>query len=132
MVRSRSNIRTVVRFATICIVLVCVVTYHHLFRGKKREIAKEHNVEVANSPSILAPRVVEYQNAFASRKLLDAGDTDNCSLPREPHPGYNDSCSYVLDQCSGEASLVNYLSFVLCDLHSVQVSLNSYCIATPA
>jgi sodium/potassium/calcium exchanger 6 len=97
------------------------VTYHHLFRGKKREIAKEHNVEVANSPSILAPRVVEYQNAFASRKLLDAGDTDNCSLPREPHPGYNDSCSYVLDQCSGEASLINYLSFVLCDLHSVQV-----------
>ena len=50
------------------------------------------------------------------------GDSDdNCTAPRADHDGYNDSCAYVLDQCQDEASLVNYLAFVLCDFANIQV-----------
>ena len=46
---------------------------------------------------------------------------DNCSAPRAPHPGYNNSCDFVLQECSGNVQLINYLAFVLCDLQHVQV-----------
>lgn len=49
-------------------------------------------------------------------------DQDNCTAPRGHHKGYNDSCSFVLDQCSGNWVLFNYLRFVLCDMKHVQVA----------
>lgn len=52
----------------------------------------------------------------------DNGDQDNCTAPRGHHKGYNDSCSFVLDQCSGNWVLFDYLRFVLCDMKHVQVA----------
>ena len=49
-------------------------------------------------------------------------DGDDCKAPRGHHEGYNDSCSFVLDKCSGEWVLFNYLRFILCDMRHVQVS----------
>ena len=49
------------------------------------------------------------------------GDDDNCTLPRS-HKNYNDSCSFVLDNCGDQYQLFNYLKFVLCDLSAVQVT----------
>ncbi len=54
-------------------------------------------------------------------QLLGDSDQDNCTDPRGSHEGYNNSCDFVLDQCSDEAALVNYLSFVLCNLANVKV-----------
>ena len=51
----------------------------------------------------------------------DDGDQDNCTAPRSHHAGYNDSCSFVLDQCSGEWVLFDYLRFILCDMKHIQV-----------
>lgn len=51
----------------------------------------------------------------------DDGD-DNCTAPRGYHPGYNDSCMFVKEECSGEWVLFNYLSFILCDMMHVEVS----------
>lgn len=48
-------------------------------------------------------------------------DQDNCTAPRAHHEGYNDSCSFVLDQCQ-DWVLFDYLRFVLCDLKHVQVA----------
>ena len=124
--RTKSSVRIAVRFTTICIILACVVAYHHFLHNKEKIPLKENNGKSRKSTS-LALSVVEYQNRYTSRRLLDSGDDeDNCTKPREPHAGYNDSCDYVLDQCSGskEVSLINYLSFVLCDLRGVQVSLD--------
>ena len=47
-------------------------------------------------------------------------DQDNCTAPRGHHEGYNDSCSFVLDQCQNWV-LFDYLRFVLCDMKHVQV-----------
>ncbi len=52
----------------------------------------------------------------------DGDDDDNCTAPRVPHYGYNNSCHFVLSQCQGNVQLFNYLEFVLCNWHSVQVS----------
>ena len=51
----------------------------------------------------------------------DSSDEDNCTDPRGHHHGYNDSCDFVLGECGGEAALINYLSFVLCDFATVEV-----------
>lgn len=51
----------------------------------------------------------------------DDDDGDNCTAPRGVHPGYNDSCLFVLDQCQDEVTLINYLSFALCTLANVEV-----------
>ncbi len=56
---------------------------------------------------------------------LGDDDGDNCTNPRGTHDGYNDSCAFVQDQCQDEAALVNYLSFVLCDLASLEVRLDA-------
>lgn len=46
---------------------------------------------------------------------------DNCTHPRQPFPGYNDSCDFVHAECEGKAELFDYLAFVLCDLPKAQV-----------
>lgn len=45
----------------------------------------------------------------------------NCTSPRQPGPEYNSTCEYVLAECTGQTKLVNYLSFVVCDLRVAQV-----------
>ena len=47
--------------------------------------------------------------------------SDNCTHPRQPLPRYNDSCEFVHEECEGKAKLIDYLSFVLCDLPKAQV-----------
>ena len=46
----------------------------------------------------------------------DDGNKTKCSTPRSNHPGYNDSCAYVLHECKDEVVLFNYMRFILCDL----------------
>lgn len=54
---------------------------------------------------------------------------DNCSAPGAPHPGYNNSCDFVLQECGGDVQLINYLAFILCDLQHVQVlESNTNCL----
>ena len=53
--------------------------------------------------------------------LTADGNSTDCEAPRSEHAGYNDSCSYVKDQCSGEWVLFDYLGFILCDMKHVQV-----------
>ena len=55
----------------------------------------------------------------------DDGDQDNCKAPRGHHAGYNDSCTFVQEECSGEWVLFDYLSFILCDMMHVEVSPRS-------
>ena len=52
------------------------------------------------------------------------GDQDNCTAPRSHHAGYNDSCSFVLDQCQ-DWVLFDYLRFILCDMKHIQVWIRS-------
>lgn len=51
----------------------------------------------------------------------EGDDSSNCTSPRDPHRGYNSSCSFILDQCGEQAQLFNYLKFILCDLSHIQV-----------
>ena len=51
----------------------------------------------------------------------DDDDSDNCTKLRHTHAGFNDSCDFVRRQCQGEMQLINYLSFILCDLKHIQV-----------
>ena len=51
-------------------------------------------------------------------------DSDNCTAVRGHHAGYNDSCTFVKEMCSGEWVLFDYLGFILCDMRRVQVSLD--------
>ena len=48
-------------------------------------------------------------------------DDDNCTKPRHAHAGFNDSCDFVRQRCQGEMQLINYLTFVTCDLKHIQV-----------
>ena len=59
-------------------------------------------------------------DGYHSDKLSD-DDISDCRNPLHPPMGYNDSCGYVRDRCSGKKALVNYLSFIMCDLRHVKV-----------
>lgn len=72
-------------------------------------------------------------DGYHSDKLSD-DDTSDCHNPLHPPMGYNDSCWYVRDHCSGKTSLINYLSFIMCDLSHVKVRVVqtlSYCLTSP-
>ena len=51
----------------------------------------------------------------------ETANKQNCTNPRSPPLMYNSSCAFVEAECSEEYELINYLAFVLCDLHRVQV-----------
>ena len=46
---------------------------------------------------------------------------ENCTSLQHHSPMYNSSCELVHTECRGKVQLINYLSFVVCDLKSVQV-----------
>ena len=87
--------------------------------------------EVAAPHMLIGRRLFQYSTlADFPDKNLDDGDggesgdnqqQDNCTAPRSPHQGYNDSCSFVLAECSGNWVLFDYLRFVLCDMRHAQV-----------
>lgn len=52
-------------------------------------------------------------------------DRDNCTNPRNPPQHYKTSCDYVRDECASKAELIDYMSFVVCHLPSLQVSFHS-------
>ena len=91
--------------------------------------ASSYSSQSANATSLL---LTGKQRHLLSYNLGDADDNggsdgdddDNCSQPRISHPGYNDSCDFVLDQCEGVAQLFDYLKLVLCNLSNVQVCIN--------
>ena len=133
----RARLKLSVRIVSVSIALLCVVAYSHLVRRKQHDslISEDNHLRHVRSRGLVCgPRVASVAEErshespqelrFSSRGLLDAGDTDNCSKPRESHPGYNSSCSYVLENCMSQydSTLINYLTFVLCDLSNVQVS----------
>lgn len=132
----RARVKLSVRVISVSIALLCVVAYSQLAQRKQQdslvvEDSSLHRVRArglvvrprvaseAEEKSHGAPQSIRYE----SRHLLDAGNADNCSKPRESHPGYNGSCSYVLENCMADydRSLFNYLTFALCDLSKVQV-----------
>lgn len=55
----------------------------------------------------------------------DEEGEQNCTSPRQPGPEYNSSCKYVLAECRSQTKLVNYLSFVVCDLRVAQVHMHA-------
>lgn len=93
-----------------------------------------------SSPRLTGRRLFQYSNSYFDEHgtsdylLSDSdggdsdddddgsgdGDQDNCTAPRSHHVGYNDSCSFVLDQCQ-DWVLFDYLRFILCDMKHVQV-----------
>ena len=47
----------------------------------------------------------------------------NCSILNNlSHLWYNSSCQFVQAECKEESQLINYLSFIVCNLEHVQVS----------
>lgn len=84
--------------------------------------------ELATSASTVITEYSPVTNASTGPGDDDGGgdgDQDNCTAPRGHHPGYNDSCTFVREQCSGEWVLFDYLGFILCDMMHVQVSSRS-------
>jgi len=69
--------------------------------------------------------LLRYSDDLLEDDSGDGGDDDeddtNCTLPRS-HKNYNDSCSFVLDNCQDQYQLFNYLRFVSCNLSAVQVT----------
>ena len=133
----RARAKLSVRIISVSVALLCVVAYSQLVQRKQQDslVVEDSNLRRVRARGLVVrPRVAseaedrshgESQSIrYESRHLLDAGDAENCSKPREGHPGYNSSCSYVLENCMADydGSLFNYLTFVLCDLSSVQVS----------
>lgn len=53
-------------------------------------------------------------------------EANNCTHPRQPLPRYNDSCDFVHAECEGQAELIDYLAFVLCDLPKAQARPCNY------
>lgn len=51
------------------------------------------------------------------------GDNESgCRDPLHPPAAYGgDSCQYVRDACSGQTMLINYLSFIMCDMGHLKV-----------
>ena len=134
--RRRARIKLGVRVISVSFALLCVVAYSHMVQRKQHDpmvVKDSHLRHVRSRGLVFAPRVAseaeEKEVRFSSRRILDAGDAVNCSMPRESHPGYNSSCSYVLENCMADydSTLINYLTFVLCDLSSVQVGTAHLC-----
>ena len=132
----RARIKLGVRVISVAFAVLCVVAYSHMVQRKQYDpmvVKDSHLRHVRSRGLIFAPRVAseaeEKEVRFSSRRILDAGDASNCSMPRESHPGYNSSCSYVLENCMADydSTLINYLTFVLCDLSNVQVGTAHLC-----
>ena len=50
------------------------------------------------------------------------GNVSGCNTPLHPPAAYGgDRCQYVRDHCSGNAVLIDYLSFIMCDMRHVKV-----------
>lgn len=132
----KARIKLGVRFTSVSIALLCVVAYSQLVQRRQHGsmVVEDNNLgHIRARGLVLGPRVASeaeeksYERPqelrFSSRGILGAGDSENCSMPKESHPGYNSSCSYVLENCMADydGTLINYLTFVLCDLSNVQV-----------
>lgn len=132
----RARIKLSFRFISVSVALMCVIAYSQLVQRNQHDslVVEDSNLgHIRTRGLVLGPRVASeaeeksYEGPqelrFSSRGILSAGDAQNCSMPRERHPGYNSSCSYVLENCMADydSTLINYLTFVLCDLSNVQV-----------
>ena len=54
--------------------------------------------------------------------LVSGIPQDNCSNPHD-HGDYQNSCQFVLAECSKKSELINYLAFVVCDLPHLEVNV---------
>ena len=53
------------------------------------------------------------------------GNDSGCHSPLQPPAEYHgNSCQYVRDHCSGQTALINYLSFIMCDLGHLKVCVH--------
>ena len=133
--------KTVVRIVSGCTALMVVLVY-----------AAYSNYRV-DTQRIALPAVKRSESLFHSRHLLldtssgrdydeedtiretssstcsngaNGNDVDNANCSKPLQHG-NESCQFVLDQCSDDVALFNYLAFVACDLPSVKVWVWSVC-----
>ncbi len=140
--RTRTGVRLVVGlFALVAMAMYAFVaktpqsqhstyTPKGLFGNVYARLFTSHTAKlVSPNPALLHQRHLlsldgySYNGNDPTTPPLGDDDDDNCTDPRGTHHGYNDSCVFVQDQCQDEAALVNYLSFVLCDLASLKVRL---------
>ena len=135
MFTSRKQIRWTVRIAS----ALCALFFMHLYSSSVKEphkllktsgnsgrqlqgwtVGNQHHLEgeLRADDLVHAPlhgvnrRLLSYSNG--SHDNGGGGDSDNCTAPRTPHPGYDDSCSFVLQECGDEVQLINYMAFILC------------------
>ena len=115
-----------VRLVTVLCALGVMYAYSIYKQGPSVD-APPHTIDVDSSRSsqYMSPR----RHLLSTYQLEDDndgsgdddGDDTNCTNPRGQHNGYNDSCSFVLDNCGDTVQLFNYMELVLCRLRHVQV-----------
>lgn len=134
--------KTIVRLISACLTLVVILLYAKtskdatITRGTANAAATRRHLMAATTTEEYEDvnddlMSLDYQEG--ERKALDTfigaeskscnnygGDVDNANCSKPLHHG-NQSCQFVQDYCSDDVALINYLSFVTCDLPSVKV-----------
>ena len=133
---TRRPYKLIVRLISVTCALSVMLIYS-LSTNSKSDLSLSSSRLSANSHEAAAPltgrRLFSYEPVESSNFFGNGSDPtpsgdddggDNCTAPRSHHVGYNDSCAFVTEECSGEWVLFDYLKFILCDMRHVQVSLS--------
>jgi len=135
----RSSIKTAVRMAVVITALVAMTVYTVVLKSSNSQPSSKSpptNGLLVSLYRKIVPEEVNQNVHLTTRHLLSVdpgypvtdpsllgdGDDDNCTDPRGEHDGYNTSCAFVLDQCQGEVTLIDYMGLILCNLANVEVS----------
>ena len=67
-------------------------------------------------------------NYSAFERLSNGENVSGCRQPLQPPAVYEgDSCQYVREECAGQTVLINYLSFIMCDMGDLKVHVYTSC-----
>lgn len=126
----RSTVRVCVTVTAILVMSVFgYLSHHHDDPPHKRSLVNTtsgHN-QISHTRHLLS----YHGDGYNSNDGLSKDNTSGCHNPLHPPSSYNDSCQYVRHHCSGKTVLINYLSFIMCDLRHVKVRIFSADPLTP-
>lgn len=133
----RKRLRFSVRVSSALTAVLVMFVYGYLSRYSDDSTPSPHNL---GALEYTTANIHTLQSSYQRHLLSYPGDSyyelygDNskgnvsgCHDPLHPPAGYRgDGCQYVRDHCSGQSVLINYLSFIMCDLGHVKVRILSF------
>ena len=111
---------------TVGLLVLCFVSFSSeqdmVYQHKAKDYWEEYTVQTGVIQQGIPVWHRSEEPEFSIDTNSSSGESgENCTSPRHHLPKYNSSCELVHSECKGKVQLINYLSFVVCDLKSAQV-----------